>query len=115
MSTDYQALPAQPRNFWHAHPVPERVEQVMKKRKQIGVPTAFAPKASRLARTHSDRDGIVPWLANLAVRTEIRERVVQAKQQRRLGKGASMQPQPSDEMKSVTEIGGLRWVVGRTK
>jgi hypothetical protein len=91
------------------------VEPVVKKRKQFGVPTASAPRGSRIARTHAARDGIVPWLANLTARTAIREKVVQAKQQRRLGKGASMQPQPSDEMKSVTEIGGLRWMVGRTK
>ena len=87
----------------------------MKKRKQIGVPTGVASKGSRLASAHAARNDIVPWLAALTARTEIRDKVAQAKQQRRLGKGSSMQPQPSDEMKGVTEIGGLRWMVGRTK
>ncbi|MGE5668002.1 MAG: hypothetical protein ACM338_07390 [Betaproteobacteria bacterium] len=91
------------------------MEQMMKKRKQISAPTASASKGGRLARTRAARGDIVPWLATLTGRTEIREKVVQAKQQRRLGKGHSMQPHPSDEMKGVTEIGALRWMVGRTK
>jgi hypothetical protein len=115
ISTAHQARPAKSKCFWHAHPVPHGVERVVKKRKQIGVPTASAPRGSRLARTHAAREGIVPWLATLTARTEIREKVVQAKQQRRLGKGSSMQPPSSDEMKCVTEIGGLRWKLGRTK
>ncbi len=87
----------------------------MKRRKQSGSPAAHASKGGRVATKRSVPDDIVATLAEQAARTEIREKALVAGQRRRSGNPRSKQPPPSEEMKDVTEIGGLRRKLGQTK
>ena len=87
----------------------------MKRRKQGGLPTARASNGAPLATKHSIPDHIAAVLTEQAARAEVKEKVLAAKARRRIGKPSSKQPPPSEEMKDVTEIGGLRWKLGQTK
>jgi hypothetical protein len=89
-------------------------EQAMKRRKHGSPPTGHVSKGAHRATKHPASDDIVALLAEQAARTEIKQKLLEA-QQRRGGKAQSKQPPLSDEMKDVTEIGGLRWKLGRTK
>lgn len=86
----------------------------MKRRKQSG-PAGRALKGGHLVTKRPVPDAIVPVLTQQAAHTEIKDKARAAKERRRNGKLASKQPPLSDEMRSVTEIGSLRWKLGRTK
>ena len=87
----------------------------MKRRKQSGPPTGYESKRGHRATKHSPSNDIVALLTEEAARTEIKEKLLEGRQRRPGLKGPSKQPPPSDEMKNVMEIGGLRWKLGRTK
>jgi len=94
----------------HGHPHHARA---MKRRKQIGPPASHASKARHLATKRLG--AIVPVLTQQAAHAEIKDKALAASERRRNGRPRSKQPPPSEEMKDVTEIGGLRWKLGRTK
>jgi hypothetical protein len=86
----------------------------MKRRKQIGPPTAYTSKAGQLGTKRSAPD-VVPVLTEQAGQSEIMKKAVAAGERRRNGRAKSKQPPLSEEMKTVTEIGSRRWKSGQTK
>jgi hypothetical protein len=96
----------------HVHPDDA---QTMKRRKQTGPPAGHAPKGRHLSTKRSGADAIVPVLTQQGAHAEVKDKALAASKSRRNGRMKSKQPPPSEEMKDVTEIGGLRWKLGRTK
>ena len=86
----------------------------MKRRKFGGAPKAQTPKTGHLATRKTVPADIVPAMMEQRARNEIKERI-DAKKRPTARKTASRQPPPSDEMKTVTEIGSQRWKSGQTK
>ncbi|HEX6136348.1 MAG TPA: hypothetical protein VF059_01710 [Casimicrobiaceae bacterium] len=86
----------------------------MKRRKQSMAPSARASRHVPLATGHAAAD-ILALLTEQAARAELKERLLEAKQKRPVRRTASKQPPPSEEMKTVTEIGSPRWKPGQTR
>ena len=87
----------------------------MKRRKQSGPPTAYTSKAGQLGTKRPAPDGFVRVLMEQAGQSEIRKKAVIAGEWRRNGRTKSKQPPLSEEMRTVTEIGGRRWKSGQTQ
>lgn len=87
----------------------------MKRRRHGRPPTSREPKVGHLGTPHPIPNDVVAALTEQVERTEIREKVLAARNRRRVGNASSKQPPPSEEMKNVTEIGGRRWKLGQTK
>ena len=86
----------------------------MKRRKHSGPLTAYTSKAGQLGTKPRSPDDVVRVLTEQAGQSEIRKKAVVAGERRRTG-AKSKQPPLSEEMKTVTEIGGRRWKPGQTK
>ena len=86
----------------------------MKKRKQGMWATWRVSKRKRPAAMREEPVGSVARRAERTARADARERSPEARQ-RRPPKGTSRQPPPSDEMRTVTEIGSLSWTLGQTR
>lgn len=86
----------------------------MKRRKPGGTPKSHAPKTVQLAVRKPVPADIVPAMMEQSARNEIKARI-DARKRPPLRKTSSKQPPPSDEMKTVTEIGSRRWKSGQTK
>ena len=87
----------------------------MKRRKHSGPLTAYTSKAGQLGTKPPSPDDVVRVLTEQAGQSEIRKKAVVAGERRRNGRAKSKQPPLSEEMKTVTEIGGRRWKSGQTK
>ena len=87
----------------------------MKRRKQSGPPTAYTSKAGQQGMTSPAPDDVVRLLTKQAGQSEIRKKAVIAGERRRNGRAKSKQPPLSEEMRTVTEIGGRRWKSGQTQ
>ena len=88
----------------------------MKRRKKSGPPTGHASKGPHVGTKRPVPDDILTMLTEQARQDEIKEKkAVATGERRRNGRVKSKQPPPSEEMKTVTEIGSRRWKPGQTK
>jgi len=87
----------------------------MKRRKHSGPLTAYTSKAGQLGTKPPFPDDVVRVPTEQAGQSEIRKKAVIAGEWRRNGRTKSKQPPLSEEMKTVTEIGGRRWKPRQTK